>query len=284
MRNHFGALVVLLLTAGCGVAEPAPPAAPPAASSDAATAVSPPASSSSASTAPEVTGGITVLAAASLTDVFTAIAQQVEAEHPGTSVTLSFAASSELVAQVQAGAPADVLATANTQTMSSVVDAGLATGPEVFAANQLQIAVPRGNPGDVDGLDDLAAGASPDRLVALCAAQVPCGKAADQAFAAAGLTSGADTLEQDVRAVLTKVALGEVDAGLVYRSDVVSAADDVEGVDFPEAAGTATQDPIVVLRDAKNPGLAAVFVEAVTGAAGQQLLADAGFGAPSSNP
>lgn len=229
---------------------------------------------------PSPTGEITVLAAASLTDAFTAIAEQVERDHPGSSVTLSFAASSELVAQVRAGAPADVLATANAATMATVVDAGLAADPQVFATNRLQIAVPPDDPGDVDELADLAAGAQPDRLVALCAAEVPCGAAAVQVFAAAGLTPGADTLEQDVRAVLTRVALGEVDAGLVYASDVVAAGGDVVGVDVPEADAALTEDPIAVLADAPNPELAAAFVEEVTGERGQAVLAELGFGAP----
>ena len=226
------------------------------------------------------TGEVTVLAAASLTDAFTAIAAQVEADHPGSSVVLSFAASSELVAQVQAGAPADVLATANATTMATVVDAGLAQGPQVFATNRLQIAVPPDDPGDVDELADLAAGAQPDRLVALCAAEVPCGAAAAQVFAAAGLSPGADTYEQDVRAVLTRVVLGEVDAGLVYASDVVAAGGDVVGVDVTEAGAALTEDPIVVLADAPNPELADAFVEEVTGERGRRVLADLGFGAP----
>ncbi len=240
----------------------------------------PPGPAAGAPAAPSGPRGITVLAAASLTDAFTEIAAQFEADHPGATVTLGFAASSELVAQVQAGAPADVLATADTATLQAVVDAGLARDPRVFATNQLQIAVPPDDPGQVDDLADLAAGAVPDRVVALCAAQVPCGAAAERAFAAAGLVPGADTLEQDVRAVLAKVALGEVDAGLVYRSDVVSAGADVVGVDFPEAAQAATEDPIVVLEDAADPELAAAFVDAVTGEQGQRVLADAGFGAP----
>lgn len=246
----------------------------------AACAPSDPPAAAPSSTSSGPAGTITVLAAASLTDVFTAIAEQVEAEHPGSTVVLSFAASSELVAQVLAGAPADVLATANASTMQAVVDAGLASDPRVFATNELQIAVPPEDPGDVDDLADLAAGAVPDRVVALCAAQVPCGAASEQLFAAAGLAPGADTYEQDVRAVLTKIALGEVDAGLVYRSDVVSAGGDVVGVDVPEAAQAATEDPVAVLDDAANPELAAAFVEAVTGARGQRVLADAGFGAP----
>lgn len=223
---------------------------------------------------------ITVLAAASLTDAFTAIAEQVERDNPGSSVVLGFAASSELVAQVVAGAPADVLATASAATMATVVDAGLAEDPVVFATNRLQIAVPPNDPGDVDELADLAAGARPDRVVALCAPEVPCGAAAERVFAAAGLTPGADTLEQDVRGVLSRVALGEVDAGVVYRSDVVAAGGDVVGVDVPEADAAVTEDPVVVLADAPEPELAAAFVAEVTGERGQQVLARLGFGAP----
>jgi len=258
-----GALAAALAVAGCGTGAPAP--------------------GTVSGTAPGTasgTGQITVLAAASLTDVFTTVAARVEADHPGTAVTLSFAASSELVEQVRAGAPADVLATADTATMAAVVGEGLAGGERVFATNQLQIAVPAGNPGGVDGLADLARGAEPDLLVALCAAQVPCGAAADELFAAAGLTAAPDTYEQDVRAVLTKVALGEVDAGLVYRSEVVAGGAEVEGIEVPQAAQAQTEDVVAVLEHAPNPELAAAFVEAVTGPYGRQVLAEAGFGRP----
>jgi molybdate transport system substrate-binding protein len=219
---------------------------------------------------------VTVLAAASLTDPFGEIASAFEQARPGTDVVLSFGASSALAQQVVAGAPADVFATASPATMQTVVEAGSAREPVVFARNTLQIAVPPDNPGRITGLADLA---DPGRTIALCAEQVPCGAAADHAFAAAGLEPAPDTLEQDVKAVLSKVRLGEVDAGLVYRTDVLAARGAVTGIAFAEAeAAAAVNDyPIAALQDARDEEAAAAFVAFVLGDQGQRILADAGF-------
>jgi len=224
------------------------------------------------------TGTVTVFAAASLTETLTALARQVEADNPGLEVVLSFGASSTLAQQVQAGAPADVLATASTKTMQPVVEAGLAAStPRVFARNRLEIATPRGNPARVESLADLA---RPQLTIALCAPQVPCGAAADKALAAAGVTPAPDTLERDVKAVLAKVRLGEVDAGLVYRTDVTAAGDAVTGVPFPQADQAVTDYPVVALEAAPNPRAAAAFVDALLGPTGRRALASAGFEAP----
>lgn len=228
--------------------------------------------------APALSGEVVVLAAASLTDAFGAIAEEFEAANPGVTVTLSFGASSALAQQIVAGAPADVFAAASPATMGAVVDAGGTAGePTVFVRNRLQIAVPAGNPGGVERLADLA---DEGLTIALCAEQVPCGAAAAKAFAAAGITPAPDTLEQDVRATLTKVRLGEVDAALVYRTDVLVAGDEVEGIDFPEADPAVNDYPIAVLADAPEPALAAAFVEYVLSASGRSVLADAGFELP----
>ena len=221
------------------------------------------------------TGTITVLAAASLAEAFTELARGLEQDRPGTTVVLSFGASSSLAQQIVNGAPADVFAAASPATMATVVEAGDAGEPRVFARNTLQIAVPAGAP-DVE----LADFADPDRTVALCSPEVPCGAAAARAFATAGITPRADTLEQDVKAALSKVRLGEVDAALVYRTDVLAAGDDVRGIEVPEAAAAVNDYPVTRLAASGNPGLADAFVERVLSPEGQRVLADAGFDLP----
>ena len=223
----------------------------------------------------ELTGTLTVFAAASLTDVFTGLGDRLMEENPSLEVRFTFAGSSALATQIVQGAPADLFASANPQQMAVVTDAGLeAAGPEVFTENLLEIAVPEGNPGGVTGLADFA---GPDLVLAVCAATVPCGEAADQVFEAAGVTPVPDTEEEDVRAALTKVQLGEVDAALVYASDVRSAGSDVEGVPFPEAEQAVNEYPLCVLGDAPNPAAARAFADLVLSDVGRQALADAGF-------
>ncbi|WP_329009801.1 molybdate ABC transporter substrate-binding protein [Micromonospora rifamycinica] len=245
----------VLVLAGCGADTPAP-----AADGD-------------------PTGPVTVFAAASLTESFTALGRRFEADHPGTTVTFNFAGSSALATQITQGAPADVFASAAPRNMAAVTDAGHAAGtPAVFARNQLVVAVPEGNPQRVAGLADLA---RPGLKVALCAAQVPCGAAATTALDAAGVRLTPVTLEQDVKGALAKVKLGEVDAALVYRTDARSADLDVDGVEFPESARAVNDCPIVVLADAPNPTAARAFVELVRSAPGRAVLTDAGFQPPS---
>jgi molybdate transport system substrate-binding protein len=225
-----------------------------------------------------VAGTVTVLAAASLTESFTTIGKNFESAHPGSTVTFSFAGSSSLAQQITAGAPADVFAAASPATMKTVTDVGDGDGtPVTFVKNQLVIAVPKGNP---KRLTSLAAIAKPGVKVALCATQVPCGAAAAKALAAGHVTITPVTLEQDVKAALAKVKLGEVDAALVYRTDAKAAASDVEGVEFPESAGAINEYPIVALKRAPNPAGAAAFVAYVRSEPAQQVLADAGFQQP----
>jgi molybdate transport system substrate-binding protein len=226
----------------------------------------------------ELSGTLTVLAAASLTETFDQLKQQFSEEHPGVTVEASYGASSTLARQIVEGAPADVFAAASPSTMKTVTDAGLADGePVVFVQNTLQIAVPPDNPAQIATLSDLA---RPEVKVALCKPQVPCGSAAQTALTAAGVAVTPVTLEQDVKAVLTKVRLGEVDAGLVYRSDVISAGGDVTGIDFPEAARAINDYPIAVLSEAPNPEAAAAFVELVRSPEGLAVLTKAGFAEP----
>ncbi len=225
-----------------------------------------------------LSGDLVVFAAASLTETFTELGDSLMAEHPGLTVTFGFGGSSGLAEQIKAGAPADVFAAASPATMATVVDADGAAGePTVFVRNVLQLVVPAGNPAGVTGLKDLT---DPDLVVALCAPEVPCGAASEKVFAAAGLTPAPDTLEQDVKAALTKVELGEVDAALVYRTDVLAAGDAVEGIDFPEAADAVNDYPVVVLAGSPNPDAAQAFVELVLSDDGRAVLTGAGFQAP----
>jgi molybdate transport system substrate-binding protein len=224
-----------------------------------------------------VTGQLVVFAAASLTESFTDLARRFEADHPGTRVTLNFAGSSALAAQINQGAPADLFAAAAPATMTTVTTAGNAAGaPVTFARNQLVIAVGRGNPERITGLADLA---RPGITVALCAEQVPCGAAARTVLQAAGVAVRPVTLEQDVKGALGKVRLGEVDAALVYRTDTRAAAE-VQAVEFPESARAVNDYPIVTLARAANPGAAAAFVGYVQSEPGRAVLTAAGFQAP----
>ena len=200
---------------------------------------------------------VTVFAAASLTGSFEQIANAFEAENPGVDVVFNFGGSSGLATQIAEGAPADVFASASTAQLSG----------DIFATNQLEIAVAEGNPGDITGLEDFA---NPDKLIALCAVEVPCGAASDKLFTEAGIAPSVDTYEQDVKAVLTKVELGEVDAGLVYVTDVLEA-----GVDGIPVSSPPVDYPIAALT---KQGKA--FVAFVLSPAGQQILRKAGFGAP----
>ncbi|MGW5672785.1 molybdate ABC transporter substrate-binding protein [Micromonospora sp. NPDC003776] len=225
-------------------------------------------------------GRVTVFAAASLTESFTKLGKDFEAAHPGTTVTFNFAGSSALATQISQGAPADVFAAASPATMKTVTDAGDGAGaPATLVRNQLVIAVPKGNPGRVTGLADLA---EPGVKVALCAEQVPCGAAAKTALAAAGVRFTPATLEQDVKGALAKVKLGEVDAALVYRTDVRAAAGELDAVEFPESARAVNDYPIVVLKHAGNPDGARAFVDYVRSDAGLAVLTAAGFQAPPS--
>jgi molybdate transport system substrate-binding protein len=230
------------------------------------------------STGGGISGAVTVFAAASLTGSFTQIGKDFEAAHPGTKVTFNFAGSSALATQINQGAPADVFASAAPATMKTVTDAGNADGtPATFVKNQLVIAVPKGNPQGVTGLADLT---KPGVKVALCAEQVPCGAAAKKAQDAASVKITPVTQESDVKAALSKVTLGEVDAALVYRTDVKAAADKVDGIEFPESSGAINEYPIVVLKNAPNKAAATEFVAYVRSDKGTAVLTQAGFQRP----
>lgn len=218
---------------------------------------------------------LTVFAAASLTEPFGELAQQFEADHPGVEVVTSFDSSATLAAQVVAGAPADVVATADAATMQILEDDGLLAEPPVpFASNAMALVVPRGNPAGIDDVTDLQ---EADYVV--CTETAPCGSLAADVLDEAGVTNDPRSLEVDVKAVLTKVVLGEADAGLVYSSDVVAAGDEVEGVPLPEGVTATTQDTIGVVADSDDQDLAGEFVDLVLSPEGQRALGEAGFGA-----
>ncbi|HEX2892620.1 MAG TPA: molybdate ABC transporter substrate-binding protein [Marmoricola sp.] len=218
---------------------------------------------------------LTVFAAASLTHSFTQIGHEFEAAHPGVRVRLSFGGSSDLVSQIQAGAPADVFASADTANMDKL--GATAQKPEPFATNTLEIAVPPGNPAHVTTFADLA---KPGVKLVTCAVEVPCGSATQAVAKAAGVSLKPVSQEQSVTDVLGKVSTGEADAGLVYVTDVKGAGSAVQGVPFPESKGVVNTYPIAVLADAGQPALARQFVAFVLGRSGRGVLADAGFGAP----
>ncbi|HEY3261707.1 MAG TPA: molybdate ABC transporter substrate-binding protein [Pseudonocardiaceae bacterium] len=228
--------------------------------------------------APAISGDVVVFAAASLTESFTRIGKDFEAAHPGVKVTFNFAGSSALAQQINQGAPADVFASASPVNMKQVGDAGGVAGQAVtFARNRLEIAVPSGNPAKITGLADLGRA---ENKIALCAEQVPCGAAAKKVFEAAGVTAAPDTLEQDVKAVLTKVRLGEVDAALVYQTDVQAAGGEVQGIEFPEADEAINDYPIAALAKARNAAPARAFVDYVLSDRGRAVLTAAGFDGP----
>ncbi|TDV48047.1 molybdate ABC transporter substrate-binding protein [Actinophytocola oryzae] len=235
-------------------------------------------SADTTSAAPEITGDVTVFAAASLTESFTRIGKDFEAEHSGVKVTFNFAGSSALATQINQGAPADVFASAAPKNMTDVTATGAITDkPVTFVTNTLEIAVPAGNPAKITGLSDFA---KQDLKIALCAEQVPCGAAAKKVFDTAGITAAPDTLEQDVKAVLTKVSLGEVDAALVYKTDVQAAGDKVEGIEFPESDKAVNEYPMAACAKAPNPDGAKAFVDYVLSDKGIAVLTKAGFNTP----
>ncbi|HWH97881.1 MAG TPA: molybdate ABC transporter substrate-binding protein [Pseudolysinimonas sp.] len=240
-----------VLLAGCSAPAPENPAAP--------------------------SGTVTVLAAASLTDALDEAAAAFTTAHPGVEIVVSYGGSSALAEQIVSGSPADVFFSANESTMQTVSDAGLAVDPEVLLANTLELVVPAGNPGGVRDLADLA---DPSLVVALCDPSVPCGSSAVQLLELAGVSASIDTFEDDVRAALTKVALGEVDAALVYRTDVVAAGETVEGIEIPEASAVINRYPIALLAGAPNPGVARVFIDFLRSPEGLGVFERAGFVAP----
>lgn len=238
---------------------------------------SPSSTGTSSSPKPATTGTITVFAAASLMGSFTQIGKQFEAAHPGDTVKFSFASSSSLATEITSGAPADVFASAAPTNMDTVVTAGDASNPQDFAKNTAEIAVPPNNPAHVTSVADLA---NSSVKVALCQPQVPCGVVAAGVFKNAGITVKPVTLEPDVKSTLTQVELGNVDAGVVYVTDVLAAGAKVKGITIPASDNASTLYPIAAISNSKNLSIAQQFVAYVLSPAGQQVLTAAGFEKP----
>lgn len=219
-----------------------------------------------------------VSAAASLTDAFAEVESAFEEENRDVDVVLNLGSSSALREQILEGAPADVFASANTSNMDQVADAGELSGEaEIFVTNSLQIAVPTGNPAGVTGLEDFA---REELLIGLCVEDVPCGDFGRQALDNAGVTPSIDTNEPDVRALLTKIEAGELDAGITYVTDVLSTSGTVEGLEIPAEVNVVAEYPIATLAGAPNPVTAAAWVEFVLSDEGQAILTSYGFISP----
>jgi molybdate transport system substrate-binding protein len=223
------------------------------------------------------TGTITVFAAASLTESFTQLGKQFEAAHPGDTVKFSFGPSSGLATQITSGAPADVFASAAPGNMDDVVSAGDASSPQNFAKNTMEVATPLDNPAKVNSVTDLA-----KKLVkvALCQPQVPCGVVAAEVFKNAGITVKPVTQQPDVKSVLTQVETGNVDAGMVYVTDVQAAGSKVHGVTIPASDNASTLYPIATINSSKHKSIAQAFMNYVLSPAGQQVLKAGGFESP----
>ncbi len=236
-----------------------------------------PASQSASPQAGAVKGNITVLAAASLQGAFTTIGKMFTAAHPGTSVKFSFGPSSGLADQIKSGSPADVFASASPQNMDQVVSAGDASTPVTFAKNKMEVAVPPGNPGHVTSVMNLS---MPSVKTALCQPQVPCGFTAEKVFSKANINVKPVTLQPDVKSVLTQVELNNVDAGMVYVTDVKAAGAKVKGIAIPSGDNASTAYPIATIKKSKNMPTAKAFTAFVDSPAGQKVLAEDGFEKP----
>jgi molybdate transport system substrate-binding protein len=215
---------------------------------------------------------IKVFAAASLTAAFTELGQQYTSANGGTKVTFNFAGSQALATQIQQSAPADVFASADLANMDKVKD--LVDTPKSFASNLLAIVVEKGNPKGVKGLDDLGDG---DLKVVLAAEEVPAGRYAKQILDKAGVSVTPVSQEDNVKAVVTKVSLGEADAGIVYVTDVSAGGDKVEGVDIPQTENVTATYPIATVKAGKAQDKAQAFMDLVLSDQGQQVLEQFGF-------
>jgi molybdate transport system substrate-binding protein len=234
-------------------------------------------SSSSHSSSPsgEPKGQLLVFAATSLTGAFDQIGKQFQQANPGVTVRFNYSGSSTLATQITQAAPADVFASADNQNMTTVVSAKLVKGsPQVFTKNKMEIMVPPGNPKKITSVADLA---NPAVKVAVCAPAVPCGAYAQEVFKKAGVTVKPVTEEQNVGGVVTKVTLGEVDAGMTYSTDVKAAGSKAEGVVIPPEQNVTADYPLAEITTAPNPTAAAAFIAYVLSPAAQGVLSEFGF-------
>ena len=233
------------------------------------------ASASGSGASQKATGKVTVLAAASLQGAFEEIEKTVEKDNPGLDVTFDFQGSQDLVSSLANGNSADVLATANNSTMKTAADQKLVGNQTEFATNVLTLIVPKGNPKKITGLDSSLDGAN----LVICAPEVPCGEATKKLAEAQGITLNPVSEEQKVTDVRGKVESGEADAGIVYTTDAAAAKDKADKIDIPDG-GVVNHYPIAQTAEPENPAGAQVFIDAVTGKTGQEILAKHGFGKP----
>lgn len=262
--------------AACGSSAPSASSATSQAAGSASSAAG--SASSAAASATASTTAITVFAAASLQGAFTQIGKQFEAAHPGARVTFSFGPSSGLATQIINGAPASVFASAAPANMDQVVKAGQTLhSPSNFAKNKMEVAVPPGNPAKVTSVSNLSKSSV---KVALCQPQVPCGTVAAQVFKNVGIKVTPVTRQPDVKSVLTQVELGNVDAGMVYVTDVKAAGSKVKGIAVPSADNASTLYPIATLKEASDKTVANEFVAYVMGPQGEHVLSMDGFEKP----
>jgi len=257
------ALSMLLATAACGSDDTA-----------STTAASTTPAAPATTTVPAVSGSVTVFAAASLTESFDDLQATLKTSTPGLDVTYSFAGSGALVTQVQQGAPADVIATADTASMKKLTDAGLVEAPVTFARNKLEILVEPGNPKGITGLSDLS---RTDVTLVLEDETVPAGRYAAQALAAAGVVVDPVSKEADVKAAVAKVTSGEADVTIVYVTDVNAAGGRGQGVEIPDAQNVVAEYPIAIVKATDDHAAAAAFVDAVVTGRGQAALRGHGF-------
>jgi len=251
MRNRVVLVVAAILLAACG------------------------SSTGSASTSPSIGGTVSVFAAASLTSAFNALGASFQRANSGVTVRFNFAGTPTLVTQIEQGAGADVFASADTANMDKLKGDGFTAGtPQVFARNKLEIVVAPGNPKGITGLADLA---KPGVIYITEAPTVPAGKYALQALKMAGVTVTPKSLETDVKSVVSKIELGEADAGIVYTTDVTAAGSKVTGVPIPDADNVIAIYPIVAVRATTNAAAANAFIAYVLSAAGQAKLLSFGF-------
>ena len=235
------------------------------------------ASASASGGAGKATGKVTVLAAASLQGAFEEIEKTVEKDNPGLDVTFDFQGSQDLVSSLAGGNSADVLATANNSTMKTAAEQKLVGDQTEFATNVLTLIVPKGNPKKITGLDSSLDGAN----LVICAPEVPCGEATKKLAEAQGITLNPVSEEQKVTDVRGKVESGEADAGIVYTTDAAAAKDKADKIDIPDG-GVVNHYPIAQTASPENAAGAKVFIDAVTGKTGQEVLAKYGFGKPGS--
>ena len=233
--------------------------------------------SSTESSGGGLSGSITVFAASSLTEAFGTLADQFKKAHPGTDITFDFDSSSTLASNITQGQNSDVFASASTSNMDTVVQAGDAENPANFVSNTMEIATPPGNPAHIKTVADLA---KPGVTVALCDPAVPCGATAQQVFDNAKVTVKPKASEPDVKSTLAIVESKEVDAGMVYVTDVRAAGSKVTGVEIPSSVNATTTYPIAVLKNSANHDLAQAWVDYVLSAAGQNVLLADGFSKP----